>query len=592
MTRRLVLSICLILSINATYLWAQSDTDEEVLSEVLVGEELRYVEAGDDYLWLATGKGVNRYHFSTKTWDFFTTKDGLISNQVNCIAIEWTEGVFDRSPSERVWFGTDSGLSVYDTKADKWQNYTVKDGLIANKVRCISARGDWIWVGTEKGASAYQRKKDRWRSDSAFPGIRSPAVTAIYHDSTYAWIGTNSGLARYNYKHKKWEYFTGRGSSWIGSRGGNRAVPKSPLPSDQIYDIASSGNFVYIATSAGFVRVTNRKFTSAMNIAQEDKAYGQLKSPQRYAASLRARSRRLLGESNRALQRATEAEQSRAGRSFTRREKEAWAALGWEVFRPSASIQNKEKQEQVSDQILALAISAGEAWMATNSGLLKFDTKLEHWSWYYQKMGLVSNQINSLAIKGNTIWIGTVHGLSKFGRVSGDWTTYTREKTLPSAHVLAIGEDAQGIWLATPKAASRFTPDTEQWKTYTNEDGLGGGIVTCLDVVGNYVWVGTDQGISRLDKSNATWVYFRSAKSGLAADEITAIFVDGKHIWVGTKRGLSRYDNATGEWTAFSTRLGLSNDQINDLAADPQYVWVGTEKGLSRYNNLWCEFRD
>ncbi|MDE0298794.1 MAG: hypothetical protein OXN17_09195 [Candidatus Poribacteria bacterium] len=205
MTRKTVLGTFYVLMIILCSARSQALADEEELSEILVGGDLRYVEVGGDYLWFATGNGVSRFDTESKSWDAFTIKDGLISNEVNCIAIEWKEGVFRKSPTQRVWFGTDSGLSVYDMKSNEWQSYTIKDGLIANKIKCISARRDWIWVGTEHGASAYQRKKDRWQSYSTFSGIASPSVTAIYHDSAYVWIGTNSGLARYNYKHKQWE---------------------------------------------------------------------------------------------------------------------------------------------------------------------------------------------------------------------------------------------------------------------------------------------------------------------------------------------------------------------------------------------------
>ena len=584
MTRNIVLGIYWVLIISLCSVWSQSWADDEEFSEILVGDELRYVEVGSDSLWFATGKGVSRYNIDAKSWDSFTSKDGLISNKVNCIAIEWKEGVFRKNPSQRVWFGTDSGLSVYDMKDNSWQSYTVKDGLIANKIKCISARRDWIWVGTQQGASAYQRKKDRWQSYSTFSGIASPSVTAIYHDSAYVWIGTNNGLGRFNYKYKKWEHFTRQSSSWIGVRGGNRGVARSPLPSEQIYDIKGSGDVIYVATGNGLVRVTNKKFRSGVDLARADKAYSKLKSPQKYNADLRTRSRRLSRGANAARLRAAEAEYSRAQKSFSRNEMDAWAALGWQIYQPSKVVQDREKRGRISDRILALQISAGQVWMATNTGLLKFDSKMQNWDWHHQEMGLVSDRISSLGMTGNTIWIATNHGLSKFGTLSGKWINYAAERTLPSANVLAVGEDTSGVWLATPKAISLFNPNTERWKTYTNEEGLGGGRVACLDVVGNYVWIGTDQGISRFDKSDETWTYFQAAKSGLVADEITTTLVDGKHIWIGTHLGLNRYENTTGEWRAFSTRLGLAGDRINDLAADPSYVWVGTEKGLSRYS--------
>ena len=530
MTRDIVLGIYYVLMISLFPVWNQSRADEAEISEILVGQDLRYVEVGGDYLWFATNKGVSRYNIDTKLWSSFTSKDGLISNQVNCIAIKWKEGVFRKNPTQRVWFGTDSGLSVYDMKDNSWQSYTVKDGLIANKIKCISARRDWIWVGTEQGASAYQRKKDRWQSYSTFSGIASPFVTAIYHDSAYVWIGTNSGLARYNYKYKQWEHFTRQSSSWISARGGNRGMPRSPLPSEQIYDIQGSGDVIYVATDNGLVIVTNKKFRSGVDLARAAKAYSQLKGPERYNADLRTRSRRLSRGANAARLRAAEAEFGRAQRSFTRNEVEAWAALGWQIYQPSMVVQDKEKRGLISDRILALQISAGQVWMATNMGLLKFDTKMQNWDWHHQEMGLVSDRISSLGMTGNTIWIATNHGLSKFGTLSRKWMNYAAERTLPSANVLAVGEDTSGVWLATPKAISLFNPNTERWKTYTSEEGLGGGTVACLDVVGNYVWIGTDRGISRFDKSDELWTYFWAAKSGLVADEITTILVDGKHI--------------------------------------------------------------
>lgn len=596
-----VCKMIILLSLLFTMDVPETESDEDEMGEVLIGEDVRGVEIGGDYLWLSTGAGVSRYNFDAKTWDYFTTKDGLVSNKVNCIAIEWKQGVFDRKPSGRVWFGTDSGLSVFDMNRDEWRSYTVKDGLVANKIRCISARGDWIWVGTEKGASAFQLKKNRWRSYTDFLGIKTPSVTAIHHDSKYVWLGTPGGLSRYNVKYDKWEYFTKQSAFWVSTRGGNRSVPRPgreivpnsimDILGDSITDIEASGDSVYIATKSGLVRTISKKFMNTTDLANEDKAYSKLKEPQHFSASVRARNRQFSRNPTRAQARAADSEYERAMRAFNKREVDTWKTLGWEVFVPSNAVQNRDTQELIPNQIAALAISAGRVWMATGNGLLNFDTKLGTMQWFHQDMGLASNEINSLAIKGNTIWIGTIHGLSQFHSVSGRWKTYRKEKALPSAYVLAIGEDTDGVWLATQKAISRFNPKTERWKSYTNEDGLGAGAISCLDVVGNYVWIGSDRGISRFEKFNKTWDYFRAAKSGLVADEITKIRVDGKSIWVGTTRGLNRYDNSTHEWTAFSSRLGLSNDKITDLAAGSQYLWVGTGSGLSRYEKSAQKWR-
>ena len=121
---RLVKRVCeMLILLSVLYAndapWTEAAEDEDEIGDVLIVEDVRGVEIGGDYLWLSTGAGVSRYNFDAKTWDFFTTKDGLISNQVNCTAIEWKQGVFGRKPSGHVWFGTDSGLSIFDMNRDE-----------------------------------------------------------------------------------------------------------------------------------------------------------------------------------------------------------------------------------------------------------------------------------------------------------------------------------------------------------------------------------------------------------------------------------------------------------------------------------------
>ncbi len=51
-----------------------------------------------------------------------------------------------------MWFGTPKGVSKLTV--DKWQNYTTKDGLVANKVNTIAVGADGsIWFGTDNGIS-------------------------------------------------------------------------------------------------------------------------------------------------------------------------------------------------------------------------------------------------------------------------------------------------------------------------------------------------------------------------------------------------------------------------------------------------------
>jgi len=100
------------------------------------------VAAPDGTIWAGTwGGGVAR--FDGKTWQNFTTKDGLSGNMVYAIARD-TKGV--------LWFGTDNGVTRYDGKT--WRKFGKKDGLLNDNVYAltISPNGD-IWAGTRGGVT-------------------------------------------------------------------------------------------------------------------------------------------------------------------------------------------------------------------------------------------------------------------------------------------------------------------------------------------------------------------------------------------------------------------------------------------------------
>ena len=141
---------------------------------------------------------------------------------------------------------------------------------------------------------------------------------------------------------------------------------------DSVNDIKESGDSVYIATNSGLIRITNKKFEAATKFHNEDMAYGKLKTLQSNAlepllGSMPSSSHRLTEDQLRAA----ELEHERAERSFDKREVDAWKMLGWEVFRPSSAVQNRDTRELIPNQIEALAVSAGRVWMAMKYGSVR-----------------------------------------------------------------------------------------------------------------------------------------------------------------------------------------------------------------------------
>ncbi|MBD3183950.1 hypothetical protein GF312_16820 [Candidatus Poribacteria bacterium] len=554
-------------TIALSFFCQTSKAEEDEAKEILIGNQLWDIAMDEDYVWIATDKGVNRYDRNNDQWKFYTISDGLINNQVNCIAPERVEGLLTTTTGDEVWFGTDSGVSVYTKSTDSWKSYTKKDGLIYNRINCISARGNDVWIGTDKGVSVYDKKDNKWQTYTKFPKIKTTVVTAVYHQASYAWIGTYEGLIRYNYRYKKWEYFTnirGIGSRWLSPEGGPRETDDSPIPDDRINAIDGDGRYVYIATKGALAEFDSRV---SLSYQTERNAYRKLGRARRTARTSRFNYRGTRASS--LLQ-------------MARDRSDAWEGMGWRHI--SIMKLMGAKKFQVTDNFLDVKSRSGETWVATNKGLLRFDSWVGERQIFTKENGLIDDEVTTIATIGSEVWAGTAHGLGTYNLYTRNWKSFKMEKALPSSYVTALAEDIDGVWFGTRGAVSRFNPQNERWKTYTRNEGLAGNNVFSIAVVGNFVWFGTDEGVSRLNKTTKGWDNFNTVKSNLASNLIKCILVDGKYVWVGTNEGLNRYDDTTGVWETFSTSFGLLDNRINALAADPGYVWVGTNAGLNRYD--------
>jgi ligand-binding sensor domain-containing protein len=105
--------------------------------------------APDGTQWFGTDMGVARHtgYNTLANWTVFDTKNGLINNFVQAIAVD-KEG--------KVWFGTKGGISVFDGSA--WTSITEKEGLTSGNILCIAVDKDGvIWIGTDNGVTSVNK---------------------------------------------------------------------------------------------------------------------------------------------------------------------------------------------------------------------------------------------------------------------------------------------------------------------------------------------------------------------------------------------------------------------------------------------------
>ena len=118
----------------------------------LSNEQVLSVFQGDDgVIWFGTsGGGITK--FDGKSTEYITVKDGLPDNVVFAIA---------KDKKGRILIGTNNGLSVFDpfihvkSKAQRFKNYTTKDGLISNEVyNLFQDQEGYVWFFFKYGTTS------------------------------------------------------------------------------------------------------------------------------------------------------------------------------------------------------------------------------------------------------------------------------------------------------------------------------------------------------------------------------------------------------------------------------------------------------
>jgi ligand-binding sensor domain-containing protein len=133
----------------------------------------------------------------------YTTADGLLSDFVECVAVD---------VNDNIWFGTSVGIQKFNYV--NWTAYTTADGLVNDNVKVItSASNGDIWVGTDFGASNFDGAN--WTTYDNTNGLNSNQVKSIDKDANGGiWIGTNLGVSYFD--GTTWTSYSSFDLHWSG----------------------------------------------------------------------------------------------------------------------------------------------------------------------------------------------------------------------------------------------------------------------------------------------------------------------------------------------------------------------------------------
>jgi ligand-binding sensor domain-containing protein len=175
----------------------------------LSSEMVYAVAVQGEEVWFGTyGGGATLLNRVQKTSMIYTTK-GEPKEKDDGVSIKWKNHpaynhVWVILPERnRIWFGTyfygfgGGGISYYQpARKNPWRKFDTNQSR-AKKVVSLAADGDRLWVGSEKGLSVLDKKTERWKSFyTVEDGLAGNFVNALLLDQDFLWIGTNAGMTR------------------------------------------------------------------------------------------------------------------------------------------------------------------------------------------------------------------------------------------------------------------------------------------------------------------------------------------------------------------------------------------------------------
>lgn len=219
----------------------------------------------------------------------------------------------------------------------------------------------------------------------------------------------------------------------------------------------------------------------------------------------------------------------------------------------------------------------GYLWIATNSGLSRFDGK--SFVNYHEKNGLSENHCTTvLCGDDGRIWVG--HQTTGLSIIQGKSITNLSEETgLANNEVHDVFQSADGaIWVATFGGVSTY--NGEEWQTMTTADGLvSNNIQVIAQESENRMWLGSyGTGITILENGVAKSLH---RGHGLINNYVTSLVPNGNQMLIGTLGGLSSWSKSG--FNEISGTEELSNNQINGVAVGPkESIWLATFNGANR----------
>ncbi|HJX51407.1 MAG TPA: DUF6599 family protein, partial [Polyangia bacterium] len=243
----------------------------------------------------------------------------------------------------------------------------------------------------------------------------------------------------------------------------------------------------------------------------------------------------------------------------------------WSVFPAGANV-NK------------IAVDARTVWVATDDGVIRFDSGSRRATRITMDDGLPSQVVTAVAYDDLYVWFATNKGVARYRKLDRTIRVYTEKDGLPSKVVndaLTVGRQ---VWFATREGIAYYSPDVDGLRGFGEADGLVGADVAELYQVGDDLWCRTDAGLSRFRILQRVFSNFSLAV--MKAQQIRVFTVDGSAVWIGTDNGLFTLQTADDSLLPFPQQDALESRNVSGVEVTPDYVYITTDKEVVQWSRL------
>lgn len=201
-------------------------------------------------LWIATSGGMFSYHIEKKTFQEFTTSEGLRTIELTAIATD-KQGA--------VWIGGADGiLHRYFPNKKNWRYildiYNDKDHGAYKRINSLKIFRDSLFVLSDLGVSVFSRSKMMFIDNYLHARVTKARALEIFDNKI--WVATDHGIASTSFSNPN----PSAPDLWVTYTFSDTIT--SGLPSNFITSLGIFNNYLIAGTKKGLARFENSRWTT------------------------------------------------------------------------------------------------------------------------------------------------------------------------------------------------------------------------------------------------------------------------------------------------------------------------------------------